>query len=226
MGILRPTFHGMRDEFRLIRREVREFGRDVYLGRVVDGLTTGLDKILLAFFHGMIPVGYYAIAMTMSTPISMFSKAVSQSAYKQFVVEKRIPRRLLLISLLWSTVGAVILWVACQTLIPLFFTDKYASALGVLPWIMAGFALAGLNHPFHAFLAAHREGRAIRIMSMSTSGVNIALNFLLIPTLAMTGAAIAFLSTYALNILMNLYFYRIAVAENVIQQTTDEVKHG
>ncbi len=207
-GYLRPAFTNLGAEFRLIRREVREFGRQVYLGRLVDGMTTGLDKILLGKFHGMAPVGFYAIAMTMSTPLSMFSKAVAQSAYKRFVSDQGIARRLLLLNLAWCTIGGLVLLAACQLFIPLFFTDRFTDSLVVLPWLMAGFALAGLNHPYHAFLAARRQGRAIRIMSIATSAVNIVLNLALIPTLAMTGAAIAFVATYALNIVMNLHFYR------------------
>lgn len=213
VGYLRPSFSGLRTEIPRILREVREYGRDVYLGRVVDGMTTGLDKLVLSFFHGMASVSFYSIAMTMSAPISMFSKAAAQSAYKRFVSDARISRRLLTLNLLWCTGGALVLLAACQILIPLFFTDRYAASLAVLPWMMAGFALAGLNHPYHSFLAAHRQGRAIRIMSMSSSGVNIALNFLLIPLLGMTGAAIAFLSTYAVNIVMNLHYYRQAVSD-------------
>lgn len=207
-GYLRPTFSRLGEEVRLVFREVREFGREVYLGRVVDGMTTGLDKMLLSFFHGMTPVGYYSIAMTMSTPISMFSKAISHSAYKRFVTDEGIARRLLVFNLLWCSIGALLLLAACQILIPLFFTDRYAASLAVLPWIVAGFALAGLNHPYHAFLAARRQGRAIRIMSISTSSVNIALNLLLIPIMSMTGAAIAFIATYGLNIIMNIHFYK------------------
>lgn len=212
VGYLRPVFAGIGGEIRTILHEVREYGRDVYLGRVVDGMTTGLDKMLLSFFHGMAPVSFYSIAMTMSAPIGMPSKAVSHSAYKRFVRDARIERRLLMLNLLWSTVGALLLLVACQLLIPLFFTDRYSASLAVLPWMVAGFALAGLNHPFHSFLAAHRQGRAIRIMSVTSSGVNIALNLLLIPLLGMHGAAIAFLSTYAVNIAMNLHFYRQTVS--------------
>jgi O-antigen/teichoic acid export membrane protein len=207
-GYLRPTFNRLGEEMRLVFREVREFGREVYFGRVADGMTTGLDKMLLSFFHGMAPVGYYSIAMTMSTPISMVGKAVSHSAYRRFVTDGGIATRLLVFNLLWCTGGALLLLAACQFLIPIFFTDRYSASLAVLPWIVAGFALAGLNHPYHAFLAAQRQGRAIRIMSISTSSVNIVLNLVLIPGLAMTGAAIAFIATYGLNILMNLHFYR------------------
>lgn len=207
-GYLRPSFAGLGAEIRTIVREVREYGREVYAGRLVDGLTNGLDKMLLSYFHGMAPVAFYTLAMTMGTPISMFSKAVAQSAYKRFVSDDRIPRRILTVNLVWCTVGALLVLLACQLLIPLFFTDRYASALSVLPWIVAGFALAGLNHPFHSFLAAHRQGRAIRVMSMTSSGVNVAANIALIPLLGATGAGLAFIATYAVNIVMNLHYYR------------------
>ncbi len=226
IGVLKPVFRGLGSEIAVIWKEVREFGREVYLGRIVDGLMTGFDKLLLTKFHGMAVVGFYSIAMTMSTPIAMLSKAVSQSAYKSFATEDRIPRKLLMISLLWSTIGAAVFWMACQTLIPLFFTEKYISALSVLPWVMAGFALAGLNQPFHAFLAAHRRGRDIRIMSVTTSSINIVLNLSLIPLLAMTGAGIAFLTTYAVNIVMNLYFYRRYLGQRVDGTTGDSETHG
>jgi O-antigen/teichoic acid export membrane protein len=225
-GYLRPVFSHLGDEISLIYREVREFGREVYLGRVVDGMTTGLDKMLLSYFHGMAPVGFYSIAMTMSTPISMFSKSVSQSAYKRFVTDDGIARRLLLINVLWCTVGALLLFAACQVLIPMFFTDRYDESLVVLPWLLAGFALAGLNHPYHAFLAARRQGRAIRIMSVTTSGVNIVLNVALIPLLGMIGAALAFAATYGVNILMNLHFYRRFRLTAAADKDVDEVVHG
>ncbi|MFZ1730233.1 MAG: oligosaccharide flippase family protein [Bacteroidota bacterium] len=225
-GYLRPAFSQLGDEFRLIFREVQEFGREVYLGRVVDGMTTGLDKMLLGAFHGMAAVGFYSIAMTMSTPLSMFSKAASQSAYKRFVSDEGIARRLLTINLLWCTVGAVVLLAACQLLIPLFYTARYTDALTVLPWLIAGFALAGLNIPYHSFLAARRQGRAIRIMSISTSAVNIAANLALIPFLGMTGAAIAFVATYGVNIVMNLYFYRRFRQSILVGTASDEAVHG
>lgn len=226
IGYLRPAFSGISSEIRIVLREVREYGREVYFGRLVDGMTSGLDKMLLSFFHGMAPVGFYTIAMTMSTPISMFSKAVSQSSFKRFVSEDRIARRVLVLNLLWCTVGALLLFAACQLLIPFFFTDRYAASLSVLPWMMAGFALAGLNHPFHSFLAAHRQGKAIRIMSIASSGSNIALNFILIPLLGMTGAAIAFMVTYAVNIVMNLHYYRRLPTGAVAATVADSEVHA
>jgi O-antigen/teichoic acid export membrane protein len=179
----------------------------------VDGLTVGLDKILLSWFQGMSTVAYYSIAMTMSTPIGMGSKALSHSAYKRFAGEERIPRSILAASVGWSTLVGAAIALGGYFLVPLFFTDSYTPALAVLPLLALGAALAGANHPFHAFLAARRHGRAIRIMSVTTSAINVVLNLALIPFIGMTGAAIAFIMTYAVNIAMNVWFYRKAVSE-------------
>jgi O-antigen/teichoic acid export membrane protein len=206
--VLRPAFSQLRSGVSRIAKEVREFGRDIFAGRLVDGLTVGLDKLLLSYFHGMNAVAYYSIALTMSMPVGIGSKALSQSAYKRFTDEPRIPAAILLASLGWSLSLALVIALGGVYLVPLFFTDAYLPSLAVLPLLAAGAALMGANHPFHAWLAARRHGREIRIMSITTSGINVLLNLVLIPLIGMTGAALAFISTYAVNIGMNIFFYR------------------
>jgi O-antigen/teichoic acid export membrane protein len=211
--LLRPSFTKLSEAIASVMKEVREYGRDVYAGRLVDGLTVGLDKMLLSFFHGMSITAYYSIAMTLSTPIGMGSKALAHSAYKRFAAEQSIPPRILAASLGWSVVIGLVIGLGGFILVPLFFTESYTSALAVLPLLALGGVLLGANHPFHAFLAARRQGRAIRIMSVTTSSINVILNLTLIPRMGMTGAALAFITTYAVNIGMNLWFYSKVVNE-------------
>jgi len=217
-ALMKPRLADVRRNAKTLIVEVREFGRELYLGRIVDGLTTGLDKILISVFHGMTPVGYYSIAMTMCSPIGMGSKALSQSAYRSFTNQVRIPTRILVTSLLLSLAGAMFILLAGSTLVPLFFTDSYHASLSVLPLLAVGAGLAGANHTFHSFLAARRQGRSLRILSIATSSVNVLLNLVLIPFLAMTGAALAFITTYLLNIVMNIHFYRKLVGSSAMHE--------
>jgi O-antigen/teichoic acid export membrane protein len=193
------------------RRELREFGRQVYAGRMVDGLTTGADRLLIGWFAGMAPLAMYSVAVTMTMPIGMLSRAMSGSAYRSFASSERIPRALLAANALWCIGGSALLLLACAVLVPLIFTRSYAGALALLPYLAAGVALAGLNMPFHAFLAARRQGRAIRVMSVTTSSVNVAANIALVPLLGAAGAGIAMICSYGLNIVMNLHYYRAVV---------------
>jgi O-antigen/teichoic acid export membrane protein len=187
---------------------MREFGRQVYLGRMVDGLTTGFDRLIINGFRGAVPAGFYNIAATMSQPLGMLSRATSASAYRSLASADRIPRKLLIANLLWCTAGAVALVTACEVLIPVFFTHAYNDALALLPVVAAGTALAGLNEPFHAFLSARRQGRALKVMSIATSLTTVTLNFVLIPVAGAMGAGIAMTASYALNIVLNLHYYR------------------
>ncbi|MDH7514717.1 MAG: lipopolysaccharide biosynthesis protein [Bacteroidota bacterium] len=205
--LFRPMFRALGAEWPRLRTEVREFGREMYAVRVIDGLTTGLDKMLLSYFHGMVPVGYYTIAYTMATPIVLLSRSLSTSAYRRFAHEPSIPRKLLTANVLWCTIGTAVLIAACIVLVPLLFTDKYVPSLGVMPLLAIGAALMALNTPFHGFLAAQRQGRTLKRLSLATSGFFIAGNVALIPFFGMTGAALAFIGTFALNLFLNVRVY-------------------
>jgi len=223
---LRPRWNNLRSEFSLIRKEVREFGKDIYLGRAVDGLTNGIDRLAISFFHGMVPLGFYSIAITMTSPIAMFSRSLSASAYKDFAHNPILPKRILVANVTWCLAASIVLVFACETMIPLFFTTKYSESLTVLPYIAIGIALSGLNAPYHAFLAARREGKAIKIMSITTSGLNIVLNIVLIPFLSMIGAGLALIVTYSANIVMNLYFYQKYRRSLLGGNMTNEISNG
>ena len=209
---LKPTLGNWKREFASLIREVREFGKDIYYGRMIDGLTNGIDKMLITFFFGVIPVGFYSIALMMTTPIGMLSRSLGTSAYKQFTRTSRISKKILVGNFIWCFTGTLLLLLLCEILIPLFFTDKYAAALGVLPYLAIGSALSGLNVPYHTFLSAQRQGRSIKIMSISTSSLFVLLSVILIPYYSVYGAAIAIVCTYGLNLIMNLYYYHLYIA--------------
>lgn len=203
----RPKFRGIDVELKLLAREVKEFGKEMYRGRIIDGLTNWADRMLISLHHGMASLGFYSIASTMLSPLNMVSQSISASSYYRFARENRISPFVFLANGVASIAGSVILLFACSWLIPLFFTEKYSDALALLPFLAAGVALNGLNQPFHAFLSAQRQGRSIRVISISTSSLNVILNIILIPKYAAIGAAMAYTSSYAVNIIMNLHYY-------------------
>ncbi len=207
-AVLRPSLHGLRAQLGELRREVREFGRKTYAGRVVDSLTTGVDRMLIARWHGLEPVGYYSVAYTMAQPIAMMSRAVAGSSYRRFAGEDFIPRRVLVLNAIWCAAAAALLAGLGMLLVPLLFTGRYLPALPVLPLLAAATALAGINAVFHSFFNAQRQGRTMRFLSISTSGLNVLANLALVPFLSMTGAGLALCASTGLNLVLNLYFYR------------------
>ncbi len=213
--LFRPSWKDARKEWAALKKEIGEFGRHVYYGRIVDGLTNGTDKILLSFFHGVIPVGFYSISIMITNPIVTFSQALSTSAFKSFTTQRSIPKRILWGNTFWCISSALFVVIIAGVVIPIFFTDKFERSIPLVPYLAAGSALAGLNAPYHAFLLAHRLGKQVKIMSWWTSGTNVALNLILVPLLSATGAGIAMISSYGLNLAMNLYYYRQGTIETL-----------
>ncbi len=213
VALFRPSWKDARQEWTVLKKEIKEFGRHVYYGRIVDGLTNGIDKILLSFFHGVIPVGFYSISLMLTNPIVTFSQALSSSAFKSFTTRTAIPRKIIWGNTFWCIGSGLFIIVIAGVVVPLFFTSKFDSSIPLVPYLAAGSALAGMNAPYHAFLLAHRLGKQVKIMSWWTSGTNVALNIVLVPLLSATGAGIAMISSYGLNLAMNLYYYKQGTIE-------------
>lgn len=82
-------------------------------------------------------------------------------------------------------------------LLPSLASSKYASASGVLPWVMAGMVVDGTNAMVGAGLFIHRKTRTIMVIVLLCAGFNLGLNFVLIPQLGIIGGAIATLASYS-----------------------------
>jgi O-antigen/teichoic acid export membrane protein len=205
--VLRPARTRLRAALAALRAEVRVFGRHTYVGRVFDGLTNGFDRMLIAAHAGAASAGMYSIAATMSQPLGMVSRATSASAYRTMATAPAMPRRLLRVNIVWALGGGIALVALCMVLIPIAFTAKYDAALGLLPLVAAGIAIASVNEPFHAYFSSHGAGRTLRTLSVATSSLNVVLMLVLIPTLGATGAALALIASGTLNLVMNLRAY-------------------
>jgi O-antigen/teichoic acid export membrane protein len=82
-------------------------------------------------------------------------------------------------------------------LLPSLASEKYLSAAGILPWVIAGMVVDGSNAMVGAGLFIHRKTRRIMAVVMSGAVFNIALNIVLVPRIGILGSAIATLVSYA-----------------------------
>lgn len=208
----RPIFRGWKDNVRTILVETRQYGLHIYSGTIVDNLTFGSDKLLISYFLGTVAVGFYSVAQTLTMPISLMSRSLATSVFKDFTLHDKIPFKLNLANLLWLLVaGAAIVFLG-EFLIKRIFTDKYLSALEVVPYLTVAAVFTGLNQLYHSFLMAHRRGQYVRNMSIASSSLNVIGNVVLIYKFGVIGAALSAILTYVLNYAMNLYYYQKTVS--------------
>jgi O-antigen/teichoic acid export membrane protein len=81
-------------------------------------------------------------------------------------------------------------------LLPSLASEKYASAAGILPWVMGGMVADGTNSMLGAGLFIHRKTRTIMSIVLSAAALNLVLNLILVPRIGIQGSAIATLICY------------------------------
>ena len=207
----RPIFQGWREHVGRILTETRQYGIHIYSGTIVDNLTFGSDKILISYFLGTVAVGFYSVAQTLTMPISLMSRSLATSVFKDFTTYERIPLKLNFVNFLWLVGAGMVLVLLSDFLIVKIFTGKYLDALTVVPLLTLATIFTGLNQLYHGFLMAHRQGQYVRNMSIASSSVNVIGNVVLIQEFGLKGAALSAVLTYVLNYVMNLYYYQKTV---------------
>lgn len=80
----------------------------------------------------------------------------------------------------------------------LFASKKYLPGAAIIPWVVAGMALDGANSMLGAGLYLNKRAKTTMALVMVAAAVNLALNFALVPTQGILGAAWATLITYCL----------------------------
>jgi O-antigen/teichoic acid export membrane protein len=200
------------------RPRASEFSRPLYLelvalgvpmmiGYELSGIVLNVgDRYLIEWKLGEAPLGLYGAAYNLCQYIqAVVLSAVGQAImpmYMKMWEEKGAGETAAFISrslrtyVLFGVPVCAGLAAIGPELLPSLASEKYASASGVLPWVIAGMVADGANSMVGAGLFIHRKTRWIMSIVLSCALLNIALNLILIPYIGITGSAIATLVCY------------------------------
>lgn len=78
----------------------------------------------------------------------------------------------------------------------LLASKKYVPGAVIIPWVMLGMALDGANAMLGAGLYLNKRAKTVMALVVCATVVNLGLNFALVPTQGILGAAVATLITY------------------------------
>jgi len=203
----KPLFTRFAQSLSILWREIRNFGIHLYWSEIIKVFLYHTDKIFISFFIDAEQLAYYALAYTITFPISFFSTAHSTILYKKFTTSRKISRSTLTINFFWIILSVLIMLLFKKWIILNLFSEKYLQSLNVFSFLAIAFGIAGLSRIFNFFLTAQGAGNAIRNISVSVLLVHLGLNIVLIPRLGIQGAAISILVTYLFDLVISLYYY-------------------
>lgn len=189
-------------------RELLRFGIPMMVGHELSGIILSVgDRYVIQGLIGAEPVGIYSAAYNLcqyvqGVVIASVGQAIMPMYMEMWHQKGRdetaafISRSLRTYCLLAAPVVAGVAAVGPE-LIRALASDKYASAVAVLPWVIGGMVFDGMSAMVGAGLFIHRKTTAIVGIIMSCAALNIGLNFVFIPPLGVVGAAMATLVAYA-----------------------------
>lgn len=159
----RPSFVGLKESFRILKEENKQYGFNVYLGSVI-GVSTGyIAGITLGYFcEDNSNVGFYTLALTISSPLSMLPAIVGTTFFKRFANENCINRKVMISSIGLTTLSCLFYIIFIDFVVDFLYDDNYRSVSTYAQWMAIGCSLHGLGDMINRFLGAHGQGRQIR----------------------------------------------------------------
>jgi O-antigen/teichoic acid export membrane protein len=177
------------------------------LGLNVSGFVTDWgDRYLLAYFRDAAELGLYTAGYNMANYATMFFVPALNSALIPVTMnvwneEGPDPARKSLESFLryYSLVALPVVFgvsAVAPELIGLLASEKFAESASVIPWVLSAKVVQGAYYPFLAGLFLSKRTGWLALFLGGSALLNLGLNWVMIPSMGMKGAAITTLIAY------------------------------
>ncbi len=197
----------------------------IFSFRLVNGIASNLDKLMIGFMMVYASVGVYSAGVKFVLLLSpivetigivLFPKInISAGASKEeYERNLKINYNLILLVAIPMAVG---MFLISNRLIPLFAGEAYSDAI-VVSRIMSAIILLGpiIDLLGSKTLLVHKKDRWLLISSLIVAASNIILNLIFIPLYGINGAAVASLMCYGIAIVVRLFFTKRITKFNLL----------
>ncbi|MCK4351962.1 oligosaccharide flippase family protein [candidate division WOR-3 bacterium] len=178
------------------------------------------DRFFLKHFSTLEELGRYALAYKFGILMSILLVQPFNMAWKPFAMSienKENAKDIYSRVLTYFLFIALFLWLGLslfsQNIIHLIAPQSYWNAYKVIPVIALAYVLLGISYNVSIGIYLTEKTKYYPYIAGGTAGLNIILNYLLIPVLGVTGAALATVCSYATMagamFLVSQKFYKI-----------------
>ena len=211
----KPSFSNLKASFRLLKEENKKYGFNVYLGSLVSVSTGYLAGITLGqFCPDNTNVGFFTLAVTISTPLAMLPSIIGTTHFKQFASQNRMDKKVLWGSVGLTIISCIVYIIVIKHIVFLLYDKGYYCVAKYASWIAIGTSMHGLGDMFNRFLGAHGQGKQIRNGAIACGIVLVVGSFILVYYYDITGAIITKIASSAVYLGTMVYFYTLFVVKN------------
>ena len=158
-----PSFKHFKSTFADLKVENKAYGIHLYYGSLAMVATNYLAGVTLGLFNeDNVNVGFYTLALTLTTPLSYLPGIIGTAYFKKFVSEPRIPQKVFKGTLLITVLSCVGFVIFIRLIVRYFYPESYALVGNYASWMALGFSVHGVGDMINRFLGSHGDGRSIR----------------------------------------------------------------
>ncbi len=208
---LKPKFRSLPEYRQLYLNryidELKRYGWPVFLGSLASTASGYLNRLALSFWVNNTALGYFSLASSMTDPLKLLPNAVATSSFRNFVHQKKVPRKLFLVTASIAGLSLVAAWVFFKFFLSFFYTENFAQVSPMGNVLAIGAVLWGFGDFFNRFLGAHGLGSNLRNTAMIIGVVNIIGFVTLLPLFGVAGALATIILSSVLYLGLMLFYY-------------------
>lgn len=187
----RPLFRNLKPIWSSLQEENRKYGIQLYIGSLVMVATNYLAGISLGYFNSEnSEVGFYTLALTVTSPLVALPTIVGTTYFKKFASQSCIPTKVIVFTVLMTMATCILFLLLIHPVVTFLYTEQYAIVGTYAAYLSVGFCIHGLGDMFNRYLCSHGQGIAIRNASI-VNGVIKILGYVVLVMLFNTQGAIA-----------------------------------
>lgn len=212
---LRPAFKGLKETFKLLNKENKEYGFQVYIGSVlavsfgyVSGMTLGI------FESNNVNVGFYTLALTVATPMMMLPSIVGTTNFKNFATQNRIDPSIIKKTIILAGLSLFLFILMIIPLVKWIYTDRYAPVGYYACFLAVAMTLYGFGDLYNRFLGAHGKGKEIRNAAVFNGLVNLTGSIVLVYFFGIYGAIATRILASGIYFIFMVFYYNRFVNNN------------
>ena len=204
-----PKFKHLKNTLKALSEENKKYGFHVYLGSLAGVSTTYIAGITLGMFCGSnTNVGYFTLALSLATPLSLLPAIIGTSYFKNFAKQKQFSRKIINASLLLTVISFFIFVIGVKILVKIVYPSEYSCVAMYAIWIALGTSCHGFGDMINRFLGSHGQGKQIRNASYACGLAILSGSIILVYYWGINGAVITRIIGSLTYMCMMIIYYK------------------
>jgi len=204
----KPEFINVKKTLLIIWQENKTYGFPVFIGILANVATGYMAGLSIGYFIDNTNVGFYSLALTITTPLALIPNAVGTTFYKDFANRDLIPKKTTVVTVILSLTSLLFFFLIIKKIILLLYSSEYSDVVSLSYLISIGCVFRGFGDYLNRFLGAHGKGREIRNGAFANGISNVLGYIVLVYALGVKGAAITKIGSDFIYLYMMYYYYK------------------